>query len=265
MKAMLLKPGDLSDLERCIKSDKWIGTEKIDGVRCLTVVTDKVRHISRSGLSVPGVSEGITEAFDLMAASDDDWVLDGEFVDGALHIFDIPQVGDKIKPSTPYLTRRIALERFWDKWNPGPNVRLVTAAKTTAEKQALVDTVRYNNGEGWVFNHVDSHYLPGKRGRSLKIKIRNEVDCVVMFTGIEGKNNMAVGLYKKGDTKPTEVGHVSGLTGDGKKVKAGDVVSVTYAKVSDHDRLVQPTLPKIRFDKAPRDCTFDQLQQKGNS
>jgi hypothetical protein len=39
----------------------------------------------------------------------------------------------------------------------------------------------------------------------------------------------------------------------------GDVVTVILLYSTDDNRLYQPTMPKIRLDKAPEECGWDQL------
>lgn len=80
---------------------------------------------------------------------------------------------------------------------------------------------------------------------------------------MDGKQNLRLAVYRDG--KKVDVGDCTARAGDGLAIKKGDVVEVRYLYVGANGRLYQPTFPKIRDDKAPHECTWDQLVhvQKG--
>jgi ATP-dependent DNA ligase len=122
---------------------------------------------------------------------------------------------------------------------------------------ALVEQVVIGRGEGLIAKRVGAVYREGLRSRDwVKIKRHHEIDCVVTWLGAE-RANMGVGLYD-GDHL-VDVAEVGRLTGDGRRCQVGDVVTVRCLYASDTNRLIQPTLPRLRTDKTARECTLDQL------
>lgn len=258
--AMLATTADTA--QRYIESDVWWAQQKIDGHRCLMHIDGgKIVPVSRSGMDLP-VKPYLFNAFRWFVESDIRWVFDAEYLDGQLYIFDMIEAGDVINHRTPYRERVDTLINFWEQigWprNSFGPVQLVPVARTVSGKEALYRHVQEIGGEGLMFRHVDSIYAPGVRSHSLlKFKFRNEIDCIVVRTGTDGKANLTLGLVRDGHI--VEVGECTALAGDGPKCKTGDVVTVLCHGSSKNNRVVQPTLPRIRTDKLPSECDFSQL------
>lgn len=260
MNAMLAEAAAESRLPRLIEDPNWIAEQKIDGQRCLMhIENERIAPITRTG-RILTVSTPCMNVFMPFVRSGHRWVFDGEYLNGVYYVFDMIEAATMIKPSTPLGDRRTALETFWKQWNPSASdVALLPAARTPDEKERLVTHVREAGGEGVMFKRLDSKYIEGKRSSSiLKIKWRNDADCVVMSLGSDGKDNMTLGMYDEAGVL-VPVGECTALAGDGPKVKPDDVVTVIYQYASENDRLIMPTYPRIRTDKPRNECTKAQL------
>ena len=262
--AMLANTTSLDTLDTLIESDMYWADQKLDGHRGLLHVDDgRVRMVGRSGLDLP-VIPTVYNPFKPMLDTGR-WVFDGEYLDKTYYIFDVVEAGGGfITPKTPYEDRRTFLEDFCGRWNPGRfgPVTLVPTFRTSKGKARLVETVRTLGGEGMMFKRRTAPYSVGRSPNILKAKFRNDVDCVVTKRGTDGKDNMTLCLWDSTDSQTrrlVEVGECTGLAGDGPRVKVGDVVTVIYQNASKNNRLVMPTKPKIRTDKAPDECVMDQL------
>lgn len=255
-------PKRLSSL--CSDDDYW-ADQKLDGHRCLMHVQDgKVIPVSRSGLELP-VHPPILKEFAAFKASDERWVFDGEYINRQFYIFDLVEAGRHVNPRVVYEDRRDVLEHFFKAWAPAEFVQLIPTWRTTAAKTDLADRVKAQSGEGLMFKRRDGAYLPGRRSSSLlKIKFRNDVDCIVIDTNLNGKSNMKLGLLDANNNL-VEVAECTALAGDGPKVQPGMVVTVIYLYATDDNRLYQPTKPMIRTDKKLKDCTLDQLRYTDKS
>lgn len=266
-KAMLADVASQAQAEQCIRSEKWIAQEKIDGHRVMIEVTHtpepKARPFNRHGTPYQhSTPKAILAGFEPFPF---DAVFDGELMDGRYHLFDLPYLarnGEEIvNIHSEYEFRLDVLDRMLAVWTPGPLVHVVPTFRTTVEKEALVARCEDECREGVMFKRLGGKYQPGYRSaHALKFKFRADADVVVLATGLDGKENMLLGAYN-GGPKPVEIGRCTARAGDGDKIKAGDVVTVNYAHFSKGGRLVQPTLPRLRTDKFPEECTFDQFRK----
>lgn len=259
MKAQLAEPVDRSTLDRYVRDDRWVMSQKVDGVRLLVSVEDgKVRLLNRKGDPLTkAVPPGIARQAAQLPGS---WCLDGELFDGTLYVFDLPSAGNTIDPSDPYEVRRHALERIFEVWQP-TGIVLLPVARTPEQKAQLVANVEAAAGEGVMLNDADARYRPGQRSRAvLKVKFWNSCDCFVTAVRLNGKDNMSLAVFDEHGTE-RKVAECTALAGDGGRIQVGDVVEVKYLYAVDRQqpRLVQPTYPKIRTDKDAAECLLDQL------
>lgn len=249
----LLKPAEDWELPYYLSNDNFLMSQKLDGHRTI-VATNPLRCYSRTGLAVK-VPPSLANSS--IASLDSEWIFDGEMLDGTYHCFDILSTpkGDLLR---------------WD-WNQRQEVLTVIAERCelnvvrqvhgTVEKARFFQACSEAGVEGVVFVDKFSHYQSGKRSTTArKFKFRKDVDCVVTQIGVDGRDNLELGLYDP-DGLLVNVGKVSALTGDGPRVEQGDVVTVTILYVTESRRLYQPVKPRIRRDKLPEDCTVDQLDQ----
>lgn len=237
-----------------IKSDRWIVQPKVDGDRRL-IVCD-----GRGGIEVLGRDGQVTHLpsaiAKLLAKINMPVVLDGELLAGRLFIWDVPRCGTQVTETTPCI-ERVTIAYGIAKMINSDLVQAVPTAVDPAAKIAMVEKVLAGDGEGVMAKLAASPYVQKRSRAWRKVKVLHEVDCVVDWLGTE-KANMGLYLYNAaGDKIP--VGEVGRGSADGERVREGDVVTVRVVHVSDDDRLVQPTLPRRRTDKAPADCTTAQL------
>lgn len=269
---MLARPVSVADLASYVRNSDYALERKFDGYRSPVEVTaDKVTMLNRygepAGTSRPyallAAFAGLRTMVAQIPSLGGRVVLDGEYLhrEKRLVIFDAPLVGATIGYDTPYHARRHVLGQLFAVWSPDPVVSLVPSAQTTEEKAALAVQVVREEGEGWVAKPLTSTYRCGEKARSswLKLKLaHDDIDCVVIERGAEGKDNLVLGLYGPDNTL-VEVGTVTALAGDGARVEVGQVVAVKVMCVTTAGRLREPTSPRLRLDKKPTDCTIDQL------
>ena len=264
-KPMLAFPGPPDLVERLLHLDKWAAQQKVDGERALVQVRDgKVTFRNRSG----GLSRCATRQMAQVFARfhTGEWVFDGEILDDTLWLFDLPEAAGRVTCSTPFGKRFAVLEGMYASVI-GENdvVRLLPLARTTDEKAALRVKVRRSRGEGLVLKDLDAPYLPGKRSRYLyKDKFVQEADAVVTGVGLgiskltnTTKANMELSVWRAG--RLVKICECAAPDLDINAVKVGDVVTVQYLYVGAAGGLIQPTRPRVRTDKSPEECTWDQL------
>lgn len=259
-------------IEHYITNDDWIAEQKLDGQRVLVRVRNgNVEFLQRQGKPTSKDMPRKVQSV-LATLGGDEWYFDGELVggsNGTLWLFDMPVALDKVAPTDELYYRKSMLDAFYEALLEGqtPQLRLLPTAHGEDDKRVLVERVRVSGGEGVMFKHLDKPYDSGRRSRHvLKAKNRNTIDCVVIDTRIDGKDNMRLGVYPKptGTNKGAPlipIGECTALAGDGASIVPGQVVEVTYLYANDPraPRLYQPTKPLIRTDKAPHECTIDQL------
>lgn len=287
---VLATPIEPGALDHYLTSDDWMADQKCDGWRCLVHIENGIiAPTSRSGK--PIVAPQLVAAFAPFAVTGLRWVLDGEWLrtgrkQGVYQLFDLVDApaeavasllhdqpaSDLPMARRPLRQRRLALERLFAVAGFPDCVQLLPAASTSAAKAALVAQVQSTGGEGVVFKRADAAYAAGPSTKVVKLKFRNDVDAVVTAVGLDGKSNMALSLYDE-DGELVPVGECGALTGDGPDIAAlfatgAEVVVTVVYQYAFQDatrprdkryRLVMPTLPRLRHDKAARECALDQL------
>jgi ATP-dependent DNA ligase len=261
MKAQLAQSIEPSRLLTYAADDNYWFQQKVDGVRAVIVCENgTVTAYNRNGAPLTKeVPHSILPALKPLAASL--VVLDGEVVEGAMWLFDVPTFGGSVSLRSSYEDRYAALTTIHA--TLGSNeLRLLPTAKTHDEKLMLARDVLAAGLEGIIVRAKTAPYCPGLRTDTLlKAKFTKDADCVVMAVNLDGKTNMRLGVY---DTSGTlvSVGECTGLAGDGpticSKNMIGAVVKVRYLSMYNK-RLYQPNLPTLRTDKAPDQCTIDQF------
>lgn len=260
MEPMLARPCPETSAPELLGSPDWVLQPKIDGERLLVaVVNGEVRGWNRAGTQVT-VSDRIIEN---MCSPGLNFMLDGELVGDTFLVFDAPGVEGFCDESTRLSERLNVLSKLFGLWNPDPKIRQVMSVNDPSEKRALLQRIYDGNGEGVMLKNMRSLYRYGDRSRDwLKLKRHHSIDCVVTSES-EDRNSVTVSVYKDGaliDPHGDGIGTVGTLTGDGPYVKVGDVIEVRVLYTSRSGRIVQPTLPRIRGDKNPVECTFDQIE-----
>jgi ATP-dependent DNA ligase len=256
MEPMLAVPTNLrrERMESFTGPDYWL-QQKLDGQRILLTTNGagKVTTFNRRG-DVTFAPSAIEKA---LVATPFPLILDGELVDGRVVAFDCLAANTAVTPDMPLRDRLAALERLVPAL--GLPVTVARTARNPVEKEAMLAEVIAGNGEGWMAKRVLSTYTPGTRSRDWrKLKRVSDIDCVVEWVG-EDKLNIGLSLYR-GNTL-VNVAECTRLAGSALEISPGDVVAVQTLYASEDDRLVQPTRPRIRRDKAREECTWDQLDE----
>jgi ATP-dependent DNA ligase len=207
--------------------------------------------------------------------------------------FDLLAVDRQKLTGKPFAERRAELEKLiadapGRKKSASGSVEVTPLYKTAKSAEPLL-----LSGEGVIAKELGATYKPGQRKGMVKVKRVRTIDCVVMgwrpgkHEGTVG--SLILGLYEK--TKLRPIGHTSGLKAKEKKelVKtlakyetgekgSGDpsrwdsdrelewfelrpelVVEVTYDHTSGGRIRHGSKIVRWRDDKAPKDCTIDQL------
>lgn len=257
MHPMLAGPIDQREIPFFCDQPDWWFSQKVDGWRKLVTVTDgKVAVVNRRGqpadLPKPAVAE-------LSTLTKGPWTLDCELLHGVLWAFDMPAAEGFVTPRSPYRQRREVLEHLFGVWGDHAHVRLLPCARTPRQKAKLAKRLLEAKAEGVILNHTNAPYQPGPRRspKVLKAKFCHDIDAVVTRLRIGGHDNFEVAVYR--DDKLVVVGECTRGAGDGAKVQVNDVVTIKYLHASADHQLINPTLPRLRDDKAPEECTWDQL------
>jgi bifunctional non-homologous end joining protein LigD len=206
-------------------------------------------------------------------------------------VFDILEKDGKPLTDLPLMERKTILKQSLKE---GSHVIINDYVEEKGEQ--FYQAVLQQDLEGMVAKRNDSTYEQGLRtGSWLKVKNLKSCDCVIFgYSKGTGAREptfgaLIVGLYDP-EGKPVYVAHVGtgftqqlldSLMVDFKKLKttpapfiARDMEGVTwvepklvceviYQVVTKDCRLRMPRLHKIRIDKEPSECTFDQLRGKG--
>ncbi len=196
----------------------------------------------------------------------------------------------------PLVRRRAALERFFKAAGKIEGLRLSPSTEDRKEAKRWLDDAR-GELDGVVAKRSDGPYLPGVRAM-LKVKRLRTADCVVggfrYATGSNQVGSLLLGLYNK-DGKLDHVGFTATIsnaerqaltkklealiappgftgkapggpsrwsterTGEWEPLKPKLVVEVRYDHVTGGRFRHGTKLVRFRPDKAPRQCTFDQI------
>jgi ATP-dependent DNA ligase len=197
----------------------------------------------------------------------------------------------------PLTKRRAALETFYQAAGETKRLKLSPYTRDRKKAENWLDDAR-GALDGVVAKESDGPYLPGMRAM-LKVKCLRTADCVVggfrYETGSREVGSMLLGLYDK-DGRLDHVGFTSTIsdreraaltkqlealveppgftgkapggpsrwsterTGEWQPVKPKLVVEVRYDHVTGGRFRHGTRLVRFRPDKAPRQCTFEQIE-----
>jgi ATP-dependent DNA ligase len=200
--------------------------------------------------------------------------------------FDLLAEGDESLLETPFGERRARLEALAER--TGAELSLLSPDPAQAERWL-------RSTEGTMAKQLDAPYEPGKRRGMAKVKREREIDCVVMGwrpgkeEGTVG--SLILGLYDGDELRP--VGHISGFSAAAKRAmremlapletgRSGTaepsrwsggrdlewvalrpelVIEVGYDHAAAGRIRHGARFRRFRDDKAPRECTFDLLDE----
>lgn len=210
--------------------------------------------------------------------------------------FDCLRSGKAELLGRPFIERRAALEAFFDALDGAPGLALTPFTRELAAARRWLKG-RYTALDGIVAKRLDLPYRPGERAM-LKIKNKRTADCVVgglrYETGGRDVGSLLLGLYDSAgllhhvgftsslsdQEKPALTRRLEkliaapGFTGDApggpsrwsnersadwRPLRPKLVVEVLYDHVTGRRFRHGTRLVRWRPDKAPRQCTFEQL------
>ena len=213
-----------------------------------------------------------------------------------LMLFDCLQLGTKYLSGEPLMKRRSALERFMTE-TAGP--RLLLSPCTTARRVAEKWFARTGGAlDGIVAKRLDEPYRPGERAMT-KVKQQRTAVCVVGGYRMSGSSvsSLLRGLYERAG-KLDYVGFTSSYSAEGRRelaaklkpyhgpsaftgsapggvsrwsrgrsrewvsLRAELVAEVIYDQVTGQRFRHGTTFRRWRPDKAPRQCTMEQLEHE---
>lgn len=236
-----------------LTDDDYGMSQKFDGKRLIVKITkDGVLGYNRRGVRVESIPGTIEQAL----SNAKGWSLDGELIGSTFYAFDLLEAANRSVKHLP-LNERVSALKVLVLMVESPHIQFVKLWTETDAKAAKYSEASNSNVEGVIFKKLDAAYAAGRNSNYLKYKFVKDVDCVVGSQDADGKRNFELFVYKDNEKFP--VGKVSRLTGDGPRVKVGDVVTVECLYVSDSYNLVQPVSPTLRSDKTPEECSFEQL------
>lgn len=265
----------LEDFERMADDDRWVAEQKLDGIRCIATVTP-VGFYGRNAQVLSSTDRYLHSEVGIELAAIGSLfpgvVLDGELLGDVLapelYVYDIlATVGGGSTLTSPFSERRMLLAKLMELAIIRLDlvkIHLVVQAVGTEAKRALFAAVDANRGEGIMLKNVNGRYHPGLRtADGLKVKFLKTADVIVTgrntapSTGAKGglKENAALAVMRDG--KLWDLGTCS--MGGKEDAQPGDVAEVRYLYLGANEHLVQPEFLKIRRDKRPEECGFDQL------
>jgi ATP-dependent DNA ligase len=219
-----------------------------------------------------------------------------------LMCFDMLQDRDgAILMDQPLTQRRAALEAFFAEIAGTPRLRLSPFSRKRSDAQRWLGKAGHGALDGVIAKPLDEFYRPGERAM-LKVKCLRTADCVVggfrYETGGHFVGSMLLGLYDH-DGMLDHIGFTSGISDSERKaltrklerlrggkgftgnapgapsrwssersaewipLKPNLVAEVQYDHVTGGRFRHGTKFLRWRPDKAPRQCTFDQLAREG--
>jgi ATP-dependent DNA ligase len=209
----------------------------------------------------------------------------------AFRAFDLLAEDEANLLAKPFGERREALEALVGGFSDPGSIELTPLARAPGDAAGWLQ-----DGEGVIAKQLDARYRPGERKGMVKVKRLRTIDAVIVGwrpgkeEGTVG--SLILGLYEPGGELRV-VGHTSGLKAKEKRELRGKlapyetgergsgdpsrwstdrdlewvelrpelVLEVTFDHTSAGRIRHGAKILRWRDDKAPRDCTFDQLDQ----
>lgn len=249
----LLNEIEFPKVREFIEDDGYFAQEKHDGKRLLLSKGDAdVTAINKKGLSC-GAPAPVIESAKLMPQN---CIIDGETVNEMVFVFDMLKNKGVDTGDLPYEERLAQLENT----TFGDSIRVVTTARTTAEKQRLFEQLEKNGGEGIVFKKRSAPYIPGSPasgGDQFKYKFYKTASVIV--SKHNDKRSIAMELID--NEKKMSVGNVT-IPPNQDVPAVGAVIEVRYLYAYEGGSLYQPIYKGVRDDVDTNECQMNQLIYK---
>jgi bifunctional non-homologous end joining protein LigD len=144
----------------------------------------------------------------------------------------------------------------------GQPITLVRTASKTADKRAMLATLRRQNKEGLVFKRIESPHTPGRPasgGDWLKLKFTATCSCIV--AGANGSKRSVKLVLLDDAGRHVSVGNVT-IPPNHCVPAAGQIIEVRYLYAYRAGALYQPVYLGPRDDVAAAECRVSQLKFK---
>jgi ATP-dependent DNA ligase len=265
IRAELLRDANDAIIKRLTFDSDYVFQEKFNGDRRLIEKRPDgtVLDFNRDGLPGKGLPEHIKTA--LRKHPMYQFVLDVELVGSAgsevIFVFDLLHFGDEVLVLRPYSYREAMYHGQFTGFN---HITPVKSARTPEEKVALIQRLIDERAEGFVAKDLKAHYRPADNNQryNWRYKFWKTLDAVVIGNSTKRRDNgnlsdsVRLGCYD-------EKGMLHDICGSTKKsafiLRPGDVVELKYLYGTGTLDVVQPTILRLRDDKAPHLCTLDQI------
>ena len=254
----LLVPISIETLYELVYDDNYGFEQKIDGER---LMIDRRQHevVSSNKLGfVNTVPAQITN--ELLQSDHADILLDGESLNGQMHVFDILRLNGVCVKHLPMIERHRLLSEFVALKNL-PKVPLYVGTEAKSAFLALAISGRAENlVEGVVAKQLDAPYSPGRATPSeatqFKFKFVDDASCVVMAVH-PTKRSVAIGLLDQNGAM-CEVGNV-GIPVNSRMPDIDDIIDVQYRHKFEEGDLCEPVFLKHRSDILRNECMIGQV------
>jgi ATP-dependent DNA ligase len=194
---MLCETGKASDVEKYHL--KWIGSRKLDGVRCWAICDEQVKLIGRSGSDYTSKFPEVVEGLQGLKGIFDGEIACIDFDKTASRVHTENKLKSKLLvaqfPAIFYVFDILALngldfkhkpliERVWALQELHGLTNSVQIVKYTSDLINLWEMAKKGNWEGIVIKNPASHYYEGKRSWNW-IKIKKEITKDILVTSYE--------------------------------------------------------------------------------
>jgi ATP-dependent DNA ligase len=141
----------------------------------------------------------------------------------------------------------------------GPRVSIVSSpGRLEKHKRGFLAELHRQAAEGAIFKRALAPYRPGAAGDMLRLKFRKRADVILQLR--TGDTKASAEMFVMHEGKPFHVGTVAARTFF-RRLQVGSVhvAEVEYLSASDSYALAQVVILRLRTDKAPEQCTRDQI------
>lgn len=272
-------PKKISEAEaaRLLESSEWYAQQKFDGVFMAVLYRGGGVTASNklgNGVAVPPKLSQALQELSKLAGCEISLGLAGEYLDDALHVFNVWEKNGVRLDQLATDVRLSLLQRFESLYRnhlteagddgPAP-VRFIYTAKTLEEKLRLAEDLRASDAEGLIFRHRETDV-------AFKWKYWEQADVLVIPN--EGRRSAECFVHHRGSLKslgsvtlPNEATHRELVEATARGEKR--VASVRYlylsAPVAKGGQLVQSSFCRFRTDVEAASCTSDDLKVTNKS
>lgn len=256
----LLNEIDPSQVTELIADPAWVAQEKFNGWRSMADIdaASQVTGINRKGLAV-ALPLPLAQVLSTYSST----TTDGERISDTLYLFDLLMLRGQDLRALPYAKRLEHMESLRSEvGDEHPNLHIVRTAYTSEDKQALLERVRREKGEGIVFKRLDAAYSAGRPasgGTQLKYPFRAQA-TVYVVAHTKGKRSVEVAV-RDDQGQEVRIGKVT-ISPNFPIPALGELVEVRYLYAHKGGSLFQPTYLGPRDDVDLAACTLRQLKFK---